>query len=293
MFQAIAAFRQAIDAAEKLGDDGYEALTQSLSMLSATAANSARYDEADEAMSRCLRIFEEHGDMIGLAVALQNRCVASYMTGNADRFVADMERIIHLAREFGFTVSECLAVRDLAEFYFALGRIDEAVPRARRALEMYQQELGPTSRLGYLAEVQLARMFAYQGDIAAAEEITRRIVAAQAAAKAEGRNELIFVEPERILLDGVDFFVRSETDAKFDALAERGRVLQLQPPDIVEIMEWTGLSALRAGRDAEGRRFLAEALAAAEGTMAFDRVSRRVASVAAEAAAPSMAGRAS
>ncbi|HMF41188.1 MAG TPA: protein kinase [Polyangia bacterium] len=291
--EAIAAFRQAIDAAEKVGDDGYEALTQSLSMLSATAANSARYEDADEAMSRCLRIYEEHGDMIGLAVALQNRCVASYMTGNVDRFVADMERIIQIAREFGFTMSECLAVRDLAELYLTLGRIDEAVPLARRALEMYQQELGPASRLGYLAEVQLARMFAYEGDVTTAAEITRRIVAVQAAAQAEGRNDLVFVEPERILLDGVDFFVRGEMDAKFDALAERGRVLQLQPPDIVELMEWKALSALRTGRDADGKRLLAEALAAAEGTIAFDRVTRRVARVAAEAAAPKLAGSAS
>jgi len=291
--EAITGFRQAIEAAEKVGDDGYEALTQSLSMLSATAANSARYAEADEAMSRCLRIFEEHGDMIGLAVALQNRCVASFMTNNADRFVADMERIIQLAREFGFTMSECLAVRDLAELNFVLGRIDEAIPRARRALEMYQQELGPTSRMGYNAEVQLARMAAYRGDMATAEEITQRMVGAQVTAQAEGRNDLVFVEAERILLDAVDFFVRGETDAKFDALAQRGRVLQLQPPDIVEIMEWKGLSALRSGRDADGKRFLAEALAAAEGTMAFDRVRRRVATVAAETAAPALAGNAS
>src|SRR5262252_7956444 len=252
-----------------------------------------RRNEYPEAMSRCLRIYEEHGDMIGLAVALQNRCVASYMTGNVDRFVADMERIIQIAREFGFTMSECLAVRDLAELYLTLGRIDEAVPLARRALEMYQQELGPASRLGYLAEVQLARMFAYEGDVTTAAEITRRIVAVQAAAQAEGRNDLVFVEPERILLDGVDFFVRGEMDAKFDALAERGRVLQLQPPDIVELMEWKALSALRTGRDADGKRLLAEALAAAEGTIAFDRVTRRVARVAAEAAAPKLAGSAS
>jgi tetratricopeptide (TPR) repeat protein len=290
---AIPVFRRAIEAAEKIGDDGYEALTQSMSMLAATFGNAGRTDEADETLSRCIRIFEEHGDMIGQAVALQNRCVTSFMTGNVDRFVSDMERVIHIAREFGFAMSECMAVRDLAELNLALGRIDEAIPRARRALEMYHQEFGPASRMGYGVEVQLARMTAYKGDLAEAEEITRRVVATQAEAQAAGRNDLVFVEAERILLDAVDFFLRGEADAKFDALVARGRELQLQTPDIVEIMEWKGLSALRAGRDADGRRLLAEALAAADGTIALDRVRRRVASVAAEAPAPSLAGSAS
>ena len=58
---------------------------------------------------------------------------------------------MQIAREFGFAMSECAAVRDLAEAYFVLGRMDEALPRARRAQEMYTQELGPVSRVGVRA----------------------------------------------------------------------------------------------------------------------------------------------
>ncbi len=86
--EAIATFGHAIEAAEKVGDDGYEALTQSLSMLAFAGGNIGRFEEADVAISRCIKLNEEHGDMVGMAGALQNRCVTSFLTSNIDRFVA-------------------------------------------------------------------------------------------------------------------------------------------------------------------------------------------------------------
>ena len=145
----------------------------------------------------------------------------------------------------------------------------------------------------YALEVQIARMTAYEGDLATAEEITRRVIAAQEAAQAAGRNEMLLVEGERILLDAVDFFLRGEADAKFDALVDRGRALQLQPQDIVELLEWKGLGAWRAGRAADGRALLGEALAAAEGTIAADRVRRRIAALATDASPQRRLGNAS
>ncbi len=149
------------------------------------------------------------------------------------------------------------------------------------------------SRIVCVVEVQIARMTAYQGDLATAEAACRRVIAAQAEAQAAGRNDQVFTEGERILLDAVDFFLRGEADARFDALVERGRALQLQPPDIVEILEWKGLSALRAGRTADGMAFLDQALAAAETTIAVDRVRRRIASLAPETSPQRLAGHAS
>jgi tetratricopeptide (TPR) repeat protein len=291
--ETIAALRRAIEAAEKVGDDGYEALTQSLSMLSISLACNGQQDQANEPISRCLRLLEEHGDMIGLAAALQNRGLVAYLGNDAEGFVTNLERALQIAREYGFAMSECLCARDLAELYIVFGRIEEGLPRARRALEMYVQQLGPASRIVYLSEVQIARMTAFQGDLATAEEITRRVVAAQAAAEEQGRKDLVFVDSERVLLDGVDFFLRGETDAKFDALVARGRALQLQAPDLVELMEWKALSALRAGRAADGKAFLTEALAVAKGTLAFDRVQQRLARETADAPVPARAGSAS
>ena len=52
--------------------------------------------------------------------------------------------------------------------------------------------------------------------------------------------------------------------AEFDELVVKGRRRTMQPMDIVEIMEWKALSALRAGRHSDGVRFLEEALANAD-----------------------------
>ena len=290
--EARVAFRQAVEVAETIGDAGYEALTQSLAMWSFSAGSVARYDEANETMNRCIALHERHGDMIGVAVALQNRGVTSFLTGNVDRFFADFGRVVEIAREYGFAMCECAAVRDLAEVSYVLGRTDEALPHARRALEMYIQQFGTASRMVYAVDVLVARITAYHGDEAVADAIVRRVLAAQAEAHAAGRTELLLMDGERVLLDTMDSFLRGESDAKFDALAARGRELQLQPQDVVEVLEWKGLSALRAGR-ADGLAFLEDALTAAAGTLASGRVQRRIARVRAEAPAPRLAGHAS
>ncbi|HEY7375314.1 MAG TPA: hypothetical protein VIF57_24350, partial [Polyangia bacterium] len=291
--EAIAAFGQAAEAAEQAGDDGYEALAQTLAMWAFSAGSIGRHQEGNETINRCITLAEQHGDMIGVAVALQNRGVTSFLTGNVDRFVADFERVVQIAREYGFAMSECCAVRDLAEVSLVLGRTDEAMAHAQRAHEMYTQQLGTASRIVYAVDVQIARIAAYQGDLATAETIVRRVIALQAEARAAGRNELLLVDGERVLLDATDFLLRGDSDAQFDALAARGRELQLQPPDLVEILEWKGLSALRAGRVAAGLTFLADALAAADGTPAAGRVQRRIAQARREASAPRRAGNAS
>ena len=78
----------------------------------------------------------------------------------------------------------------------------------------------------------------------------------------------------------MDYFLRGEADAKFDALVARGRELQLQGPDIVELMEWKGLNALRLGRREAAVELLQQALSQAENTISFNRVRRKLESIA-------------
>ena len=122
-------------------------------------------------------------------------------------------------------------------------------------------------------------MTAYKGDLDEARQIVQRVLAGQADAKANGRADAMLVDGEQVLVDAVDFFLRGVADAEFDRLTARGRELQLQPQDIVEIMEWKGLSALRAGRRDDGIRFLDQALAEADKTtkVAADRLRLQIA----------------
>jgi len=193
--------------------------------------------------------------------------------------IADYLRIIQVSREFGFVMSECMAVKDLGEIYFILGRDDEALPHARRGFEMYRQMLGDAASRVYNAELLLARIFCHQGDVAGAAEIVRRLIVAQGEAIAAGRGDAVLSDTERAVLDAMELAFGEANDAGFDKLVAKGRALLMQPQDVVEIMEWKALAALRGGRHADGVRFLEEALAEAESRaqLAADRVRHQLA----------------
>jgi tetratricopeptide (TPR) repeat protein len=274
----VTTLQTAIEAAETLGEDGYETLTQSLNMLVFCAANTGQLELAEEATNRVLRVFGEHGDMLGIAGTLHNRCMLSLLTNNIERLVSDLERIVQISREYGFSIAEGLAVRDLAEVSYMLGRADEALPYARRSLEMYKLQFGDSNRSVFYAELQIARILGQRGDVAEAEEVTRRIVAKQAEAKEGGRQDALLVDVEQVLLDAVDLSLRGGSAEAFDDIVARGRQAQLQPQDIVELMEWKGLAALRSGRRAEAMRAFDDALAEAEKNagLVADRIRKRI-----------------
>jgi len=286
--EAVTTLQEAIGAAERVGEEAYEPLTHSLNMLAFCATNIGRPDLAEETANRCLAVFAEHGDMLGIAGTLQNRCMLSLLSNNIERLISDLERIIQIAREYGFSVAENLAVRDLAEVSFLFGRSDEALRHARRALEMYKLQLGDSNRSVANVEQQLARIFWQRGDRAEAAAVTHRLLAKQAEAQASGRTDALLVDYERVLLDAVELSLRGGSGDAFDALVTRGRGLQLQPQDIVEIMEWKGLGALRAGRRDEGLRFLEDALAEAEknAPIVADRLRGQIAHATAATDAP-------
>jgi tetratricopeptide (TPR) repeat protein len=276
---ALGVFRQAIEISEPLGEEAYESYTQSLSLGGFVAATLGRFEEAEAAMSLCLRVFEEHGDMVGLCGALVTRGLLSLLTGNVERMLADYERGLHLGREFGMPLAESLCVRDLGEVYLILGQPAQAEPYIRRAMEMNRQTVGETTARVANCEVQLARLKWYGGDVDAAAEIVTKVLAQQAEAQAAGRKDSLLNASERLSLDQVGLALRHAPAADFDALIAKGHELALQPQDIVEIMEWKALSALRAGRRAEGIGFLRETLDQAEKTagLALDRIRRQLA----------------
>ncbi len=275
---ALAVFRQAIEISQPLGEDAYEAYTQSVSLGGFVAATLGRFEEAEAAMSLVLGVFEEHGDMVGLCGALINRGLLSLLTGNVDRMLADYERGVQVGREFGMSLAESLCVRDLGEVYLILGQPAAAEPYIRRAMEMYTQTMGESAARVANCEVQLARLKWYGGEVDVAAELVAKVLAQQAEALAAGQKDSLLNDSERLALDQVGLALRHAPAADFDALIARGHELALQPQDIVEIMEWKALSALRSGRRAEGIGLLQETLAQAEKTasLAVDRIRRQV-----------------
>ena len=281
-------FRQAIEVAETLGDQGYEALTMSMALGGHAAATLGKYEDAEVRMDRVLRICEEHGDFFGISSVLISRGTLSLLTDKFDRLLADLDRTVQLSREYGMPLVESMCVRDLGEINIYLGKMDEAEPHIRRAHTMYTQAFGESAARSINCEVQLARIKWWVGDIGAAQEIFERVTAQQAAAQAAGQSDSILSGSERLSLDQVGTALGSGSAAEFDRLLVRGQELALAPQDIVELIEWKGLAALRAGRREEAIPVLEEALALAEKSarLVSDRVRRELAEANGTSAAP-------
>ena len=142
--EAVTIFRNVVDLAGTLGAGGYESYAQSLAMLAWCQAVIGSYDESERTFTRCISVVEEHGDMIGLAGALVNRCTLSFITNNVDRVLLDYKRAIQIARECGFPILECVTAKDLGEIYLAIGRPERG--RAARAAQHRAVARRPSAR---------------------------------------------------------------------------------------------------------------------------------------------------
>ncbi|HEY2899844.1 MAG TPA: tetratricopeptide repeat protein, partial [Polyangia bacterium] len=249
---------------ETLGDEGYESYSQSLSMLAWGFAATGRFELSEKFFERVLGVFAEHGDMINMAGALQNRCLLWLLTNKSDRLLNDYKRAIVIARENGFPLLESGAQKDLGEVYYLLGRIEEAEPHVHRAVEMCTQILGPAARPVSVAEVLLARLALYRGDLDSARGALARVKSREADAMAAGRSENQLGTAEQLLLTMVDLAIGGAPDADWDTLLARSNQITVQPQDLVEIVEMKGLSALRGGRYPAAVRYLEQAFEEAE-----------------------------
>jgi len=286
--EAIEAFKRAIEMGEPLGDEAYEAYTTSMSLGSSAAAALGQFALSEAWSDRILRVCEEHGDIVGICYALINRSTLSFLTDQIDRLLVDLERAVQISREFGMPLAESMCVRDLGEIYLSLGKPVEGEPYIRRAHAMYTQAFGEMAARSINCEVQLARLKWWSGDVATAEEIFRKVTAQQAAALAAGQSDSILTGSERLALDQVGTAVGAGSSAEFDALIARGHELALQPQDVVELVEWKGLAALRAGRRDEAIPLFEQALALAEKSarLVSDRVRRQLIAATREPSAP-------
>jgi tetratricopeptide (TPR) repeat protein len=286
--EAHATFARAIAIAEPLGEEAYDAYTTSMSLGGFVTATLGKYDVAEAWTNRVLQVYEDHGDIFGICITLINRGSLWFLTDKFDRLLAELERAVGLTREYGMTLLESLCVRDLGEIYLSLGKPVEGERYIRRAHAMYAQSLGENAARAVSCELQLARLKWWSGDVAAAEEIFRKVTAQQAVAQAAGPSDAVLTGSERLMLDQVGVALGPGTAAEFDALIARGQELALQPQDIVELVEWKGLAALRAGRRDEAIPLFEQALAMAEekARLVTDRVRAQLTSAGGGAPAP-------
>jgi tetratricopeptide (TPR) repeat protein len=262
--EAIDHFKLAVAAAEPLGDEGYEPFTQGVMMMGAAFSLIGKFDEALATMDRCMAAAREHNDLWLASSILQNRGPLFFMTGRAEELVSDYRAAIRIQREQGFTIEEALTTKDLGEVLFYMGRPDESEPLALRAADVYGMIHGVKSPRVAYSYVLLARAQAYRGDVESARATVERILKTQSEIQSADDADTALPADGKAQLDGVSLWLRGGSDADFDALVAHARSVGLQAPDVIELMEFKALSALRTGRRADGIRLLEEAYAEAD-----------------------------
>jgi eukaryotic-like serine/threonine-protein kinase len=151
----------------------HETQVVALSLLGSALTFLDRVEEAgarfDEARARC----EETGDALHLSATLTNRVLLWLRLGDVGRMEADLRRAIALGRELGHAQAERCATFNLAEVLYMQGRLEEALPLARRAHELgvrfFREQPVPLDAL------LLARISAAVGDRAEAARQLRWI----------------------------------------------------------------------------------------------------------------------
>ena len=156
--EALETFARAIEVAEPLGEEAYDALTTSMSLGGYVAGGVGKFELAESWTDRVLKVYEEHGDMFGISITLINRGTLWFLSGKFDRLLAELERAVAVSREYGMTMLEILCVRNLGEIYLLLGKHAEGERYIQRARAMYAQSIGEGAALAVFAELQLARL---------------------------------------------------------------------------------------------------------------------------------------
>jgi len=266
--EAAAALERAAAAAAELGDEGYETLVISLLVLGFIYPGLGRLDEAGAALDRAVDLCEAHRDALHLGPATNNRALLRACQGDKARMIADLGRVLAIARELGQGSLELVGEYNLGEYLYLMDDLDAAAPHIARALEIERRRSGDAGRP--VAAVLDARFRLFSGDEPGARAVHDRIRAHQEAARASGRADALLLPSEEVLWVMVDLATRDPAgpdagldEAAWDALEARS-ARDSVGQEHIEVLEARAVSSLRRGRADEARRAIARALGAAD-----------------------------
>jgi tetratricopeptide (TPR) repeat protein/type II secretory pathway predicted ATPase ExeA len=248
----------AVEGAE--GAREHETLVVALALLGSALTFLDRTEEAAARFAEALERCEASGDALHLAATHINRVLLWLRLGDVARMEEDLRRAMALGRELGHAQVERWSTFNLAEVLYMRGRLEEALPLARRAHELgvrfFREHPVPVDAL------LLARIGAALGDLA---EATRQLRWIESHCPPES------LPPTAVMRRLVELQVRdagtqgavADPDAWHSLVQEADSCASAD--EKAEILLQAARGALRAGREPEARQWLAQAERAVEG----------------------------
>ncbi|MET0388122.1 MAG: hypothetical protein ABW321_19275, partial [Polyangiales bacterium] len=240
--------------------------------------NSGRLEDAESGFEQVITEAESRGDLWHVAAALGNRAVLWHGRKNIERLFADLARTAQLGREIGEASIEFLAVGNIGESEYALGRLDRARARTERALELAKQLFGEGNQEVSVSELLLARIALYGGDLAAVQALLASIHERTARGVAAGDTEAELSPQNRLLLDMTELAAQAAPLEAWQTLVARLDAIELQPSEEVELLERAAISAARLHETHAARQLYERALAvsAHKPNLMSERIQRSV-----------------
>ncbi|WP_437944499.1 protein kinase [Sorangium sp. So ce281] len=266
--EGIPKLERAARGALALGD--HEAHVIARLVLVASLSVALRLDEAERHAEAVVEACLRAGDVFHLCTAYINRVFMWVKRREEGRAVADQREAVRLARELGHAQLERWATLNLAELRYWLGAPDEALPLARRSLDLQRRYFN--KRPSPDDVLLLARIHVARGEH---DEAARHLAETRASL-----HEPNLTPCARTLARLVQQALDDRAAGRFDAAAWRALVDEARQTAILhehaEALHSAALSALRAGEGGEARLFLAEARAMSAGfwQRRFDEIER-------------------
>jgi tetratricopeptide (TPR) repeat protein len=254
---AAALLQQAADAAEPLGEDGYETLVIALSLLGFLLPGLGRLEDALRTLDRTVALCEAHGDRLHLAGSTNHRVLVLACLDDQERLAADLERGIAIARELGQSSLELACEYNVGETLLLMDDAAAAEPHIRRALEIDRKVSGDPGRP--VVALLKARLLFHDGDEAGASGIVARIRRRQTEIRERAEPDTLMAPSEDILCAMLELASADATPEAWDALEARSERYSVGQ-ERIEVVETRGLAARRRGHLEDARRHLRRAL---------------------------------
>ncbi len=255
--EAAALLEKAVNAAEPLGDEGYETRVIALMMLSYLLLAMNRLDGAPGVLEQLVTLCENHGDDLHLGGALNVRAMLWASEGARERMTADMERSLTIARKLGQASLELMGEFNFGEYLLLMDDPAAASPHIARARALDLRITGQPGRA--LIALLEARRLLYMGDVGGACSVVQGIRKNQAESLARGAHDRLMAPSEDVLCTAIELTGGGASAEQWDELEARSEQVSLGQ-ERIEVIETRATALQRANRAEEARHHLARAV---------------------------------
>jgi tetratricopeptide (TPR) repeat protein len=256
--KALVAMNEAAAIAEQMGEEGYHTLVVALLLAVPSSVQLEQLEDAERTLARAIEECTQHGDYHHLAGALNNRMFVSLQRRQTDRMMADLGRVLEIARESGFPQIEMYTRNNLGECCFFEGQFEAAVVHTRRAVDLCERIGSGVSYLGITLTL-LARIELYRGNTTEAGALAERVRSLLSKAAVTDANARM-TPGDEVLLRMVELSVRGGDESAWESLFEFAKNAPSQPYELVELLESRARAVAEGGAPERARALLQEAL---------------------------------